>query len=227
MAEYKMTYEELALFVEEAIAKSNGNQSLLQKSKAEILTALTGVFNEEVETNRVEQERLMELWSNIQSERTQALVGKTYVRVYDGVLKFIEAFLTGGLCDTVILVAQGVGSMPTALTASAISSVVFAIRAVIKEAVRLTDDDFCLYLQIVTHFYDKKRFTKSDARTWFPCGRVCNMHTSKWNCRYLLESDECGMSEDVIEKVLEEYCNKGILESTINEREKYYKIKGF
>ena len=76
MAEYKMSYEELQNFIDGAIKNSHGDRDKLLSHKAEILTALTGVFADESVANQREQNQLMELWTNQQNDKSQLLLGK-------------------------------------------------------------------------------------------------------------------------------------------------------
>ncbi len=224
MAEYKMSYDELQKFIDEAINNSYGNKDILSSHKAEILTALTGVFADESIANQKEQNQLMELWTNQQNEKSQLLLGKRYIRIYDGMLAFLEAFLTGGLCDVIFDVALGV-TLPAALTVGAVSSIVTVIVKVFSEAASLEDFDFCLYMQLVTHFYEKKEFSKDDIISWYPSGGICNMHTSKWDCCHLESNDKCSVEEKDIDEILQSLYDKEILNYRHEGDKKIYFIK--
>ena len=222
MAEYKMSYEELQNFIDGAIKNSHGDRDKLISHKAEILTALTGVFADESIANQREQNQLMELWTNQQDDKSQLLLGKRYIRIYDGMLAFLEAFLTGGFCDVILDVALGV-SLPAALTVGAVSSVVSVIVKVLSEAANLEDYDFCLYMQIVTHFYEKKEFSKEDVMLWYPMGNICNMHTSKWSCCHKEPDNKCGVKD--IDEIIQSLYDKGILDYRHESDKKKYFIK--
>lgn len=219
-----MSYDELQNFIDEAINKSYGDKDKLLSHKAEILTALTGVFADESIANQKEQNQLMELWTNQQGEKSQFLLGKRYIRIYDGMLAFLEAFLTGGLCDAILDVALGV-SLPASLTVGAVSSVVTVIVKVFSEAAKLEDFDFCLYMQIVTHFYEKKEFSKDDIMLWYPSGCDCNMHISKWDCCHTEPNDKCGVKEKDIDEIIQSLYDKGILDYRHESDNKMYFIK--
>ncbi|MCM1126796.1 MAG: hypothetical protein NC429_10015 [Lachnospiraceae bacterium] len=224
MAEYKMSYNELQVFIDDAINNTCGDKDKLLAHKAEILTALTGVFADESIANQKEQNQLMELWTNQQGDKSQLLLGKRYIRIYDGMLAFLEAFLTGGLCDVILDLALGV-SFPASLTVGAVSSVVTVMVKVFSEAVSLEDFDFCLYMQIVTHFYEKKEFSKDDILSWYPSGGVCNMHTSKWDCCHRGQNDRCEVVEKDIDDIVQSLYDKGILDYHYSKDKKLYHLK--
>lgn len=96
MAEYKMTYEELEQLVDDSIANTRGNREYLVEYKIEILAALTGSFSDEISSNKKELEQLFDLWANWQNEKSQLLLGTRYIRIHDGMVQFIIAFITGG-----------------------------------------------------------------------------------------------------------------------------------
>ena len=224
MAEYKMSYDELQGFIDEAINNSHGNKDKLLSHKAEILTALTGVFADEPMANQKEQNQLMELWTNQQGEKSKLLLGKRYIRIYDGMLAFLEAFLTGGFCDVVLDMVLGV-PFPAAITVGAVSSVVSVIVKIFSEAASLEDFDFCLYMQAVTHFYEKKEFSMDDIISWYPSGSTCNMHNSKWDCCHVVPNDKCGVNIKDIDDIVKSLYDKGILNCRHEGNKKMYSIK--
>lgn len=220
-----MTYNELQLFVKEAIDMTNGDKEELLQHEAEILTALTGVFSDELVANQKEQEQLIELWSNQQGNKSQLLLGKKHIRIHDGMLEFIKAFLVGGAFELVLEISKGL-CFPSAFPVSTVSSIVLALVQLFRSAATLDDYDFCLYMQVVTHYYEKKRFTKDDVISWYPISGVCNMHTDKWNCKHAGANDICGVTLDDIDWILNSLVEKKILDRKQNENILLYKIKG-
>ena len=81
-------------------------------------------------------------------------------------------------------------------------------------------------MQVVTHYYEKKRFTKDDVISWYPISGVCNMHTDKWNCKHAGANDICGVTLDDIDWILNSLVEKKILDRKQNENILLYKIKG-
>lgn len=77
MAEYQISYEELEKIVDKSIAVTHGNQGELEKHRIEILVALTGVFSEEISSNKKELEELTNLWMNRNEGKSQLLFGKS------------------------------------------------------------------------------------------------------------------------------------------------------
>lgn len=224
MAEYKMSHEELQCFVDEAIKNSAGDKKNMMLHKAEILTALTGVFDDEVVANQREQKQLLELWSNQQDDKSQLMLGKRYIRIYDGMLAFVEAFLTGGLCDAVLSTALLGNTVSGAFTVGAISSVVYAIVKVLKEAVSLEDYDLCLYMQMAAHYNEKEDFVKEEMMQWFPCDDICNQLTRKWTCSHIQSGDKCGVQENDIDDMIESLYDKKILDYRHRDNKKSYFI---
>lgn len=211
MAEYNMTYEEVSEFIEECIQKSE-NITELDKHRAEILAALT-VSEDDVQTSVKET---IELWENQIGTPSELLLGTRYIRIKDSMIAFIQIAFTSGLVDAFI--ANPVDPIKNmALTGAAISGVVFSLISLFTSASHLNDDDFCIYLQAVTHFRAHKEFTLDDLMGWFPQANdnVCNMHNSKWDCEYLDENGLCTiMSENKINDALKSLCEKKLLKKS-------------
>lgn len=226
MAEYKMSYDELQKFVEDAISNSKGDKDKLLSHKSEILTALTGVFSDETMANKKEQDQLMELWTNQEREKSKLLLGKRYIRIHDGMLTFLEAFLTGGAFDIILESNKQNVSLSEAITVGALSTVVLSLVHLFREAAKLEDFDFCLYKQAVANHYEKSEFTEEDIISWYPIDGTCNIHTKKWNCCHLSHVNKCGINIDNIRETISLLEKKGILDFRYENEKKIYKIKG-
>ena len=203
-----MSYEELEHFIDDTINKSGEYKKALSDHKPEILTALTGFFENDSIANQREQQQLIELWQNQSSEKSQFLFRKRYIRISDFMISFLEAFLAGGLCDALIAKDCPISN---ALSVSVVSSMVFAIYHTLKNAATLDDNDFCLYIQLTEKYYEVKEFTKEDVLSWYPKKSICNIEKHKWNCLYYGEDGKCEIESRNIENTIESLVSKGIL----------------
>lgn len=183
MAEYYLSYNEMYLFVEKNLNTSDSN---VVKYKAEILTALTGNFDEKKTSDITE---MVSLWNNQIFQPSELLLGTRYIRVSEVAICFIEAALTSGLIDGLI---QFILGQPLKLEISIVSAIVLSVKKLMSSVCSLDNWDFCIYMQAVTHFREYKKFTKDDLLSWFPeFSTKCNMHNSKWECSYCDENDNC------------------------------------
>lgn len=117
--------------------------------------------------------------------------------------------------------------LAVSLTVGTISPLVIALLNMFVKASNLNDFDFCLYMQAVTHFYEKREFTYDDILDWFqrPNNTSCNMHDSRWQCTHLNDHDECGVLPE-IKNIIRSLYDKGILEYRYKGKTKFYKLKG-
>lgn len=225
MAEYHMTYEEIASIVDKAISETEEKDNLRLYQPA-IMAAITGDYEQ---GNCKEVPEMVALWENMIAEPSQLLLGTRYIRIQGAMIELIKLALTSGFVDTVIssaVVASGVSAASAAVVApgvSAASAVVFALYDIFGKASKLEDDDFCVYLQAVTHFREHTEFTEEELMSWFPHGEHprCNMHNSTWRCDYLGDNDICTIQEEKVQSALKSLKTKGILDQTKGNDGKY------
>lgn len=222
MAEYYITYNEVATLLEQYISETKCNENLI-KYKAEVLAALTGNFERNDLASVYE---MVTLWKNQISRPSELLLGNRYIRVQSVMLGFLEVACTSGLIDAVICsVTQGNFSGFTISVGAGISIAIWQLLNTVK---KLDNWDFCVYMQALTHFYTYKKFTKNELIGWLPSrdNNFCNMHNSEWLCDYLTSNDTCNMIyEDNVDNALESLYLKGILEKSIENREFVFKFK--
>lgn len=217
MAEYNMTYNDLKRFIDRCIEISE-NKMNLSKYKAEILAALT--LNE-ISDNSMETSDAISLWENQLGTPSELLLGTRYIRIKDSMIAFVEAACCSGLIDALLSVDPVTG-----LTVSVIAGVMMSLRNLFTTVSDLDDQDFCVYMQAVTHFKTHKFFTKEELLEWFPhdMNLICNMHNSKWDCDFL-ESDRCSIIvKGGIEKALESLDKKSLLICEHKDKTDYYKF---
>lgn len=226
MAEYQISYEDLEKIVDKSIANTNGNQRELEKHRIDILVALTGIFSEEISSNKKELEELTNLWTNRYEEKSQLLFGTKYIRIHDGMVDFLEAFITGGFFDS-LLVAIAETPRVATLTVGAVSSVVIAIVNIFVKAVELDDFDFCLCLRAMENYHIKKEFTDDDILEWFSNNRnnECSLHDDRWKCTHYEENDKCSILDGKISEVVSSLMDKDILDYKHEGKTKYYTLK--
>lgn len=109
--------------------------------------------------------------------------------VYESIFNLFVLLISGGMC---------------------IGNVIGLIFSLKKNIIKLSEEDFCLYLKIIQHKLDDV-FSYEDVKSCM-FNNECNNHTDIWKCRFLGEEDKCSFSEDKIEKVLALLCSKKIIE---------------
>ena len=219
MSEYKISYKELQEYIEQIICE-NGNEEWLNY-KPEIMTALTGTFSDGVSANKREHEQLLNLWSNIESNKSKFLIDKKYIRIHDSMLIFIEALFTGGMFDAILKYSQDV-PISEVYSIGMASSIVFALINILRGAVELEDDDFCLYLQFVTYYNEMDKFSKEDIKKWFPQNNKCNMKDDRWKCTYCVNS-HCNITDEQIDDMIISLVRKKVIKPVSNDTT-YYKV---
>lgn len=193
MAEYNMTYEEVANFIDEQIMQSD-NADNLKKYRTEILAALTAKNEDGTEKNAIKES--IELWKNQIGTPSELLLGRRYIVIKDILLIFIKMATTSGALDAIINAV--INSDNSMFGISLAAGIGFGLVEIFQAVSELEDYDFCVYMQAVTHFKNHKKFTLDELQEWFPHGDnfKCNMHNDKWDCEHILENDVCGMLEE-------------------------------
>lgn len=216
MAEYHITYEEIAKIVDGAILNAE-KQDNLRLYQPAIMAAITGDFEQD---NRKEIPEMITLWENMIGDQSQLLLGTRYIRIQGTMIELIKLSLTSGFVDAVISYTLG---NPIGLGVSTIFAVVFALYDIWGKASKLEDDDFCVYMQAVSHFHEFTEFTEDDMLGWFPHGErsICNMHNSTWRCDYLGENDICTIDKEKIRNALRSLKSKNILDKEKGDDGKY------
>lgn len=208
MAEYYISYSDLENVLSKFIAKST-NQEFLTEHKSEMLAALTGNFEE---NNSDAVKNLVSFWENQIEEPAQLLVGRKYILMQSVLCDFLEMAITSGAVETMILFFMRSGNVFFPLTGTL--SIAFGLWKVFSSVKELDDDDFCVYMQTMTHYREYKKFTKDDLMLWFPNGNFpkCNMHNSTWNCEFLGRDDTCSMvCANNLDKSIKALIDKGLL----------------
>lgn len=216
VAEYHMTYKEIASIIDEAIGTVE-KQQILRAYQPAIMAAITGDYEQD---NLKEVPEVIALWENLIAEPSQLLLGTRYIRIQGTMIEVIKLALTSGFVDAMIkLMSEG----PVGYSVSLGATVAITLYELFGKASKLEDDDFCIYLQATTHYHQHKAFTEDDLKDWFPHGgnTVCNMHNSTWRCDYLRDDDSCGIDRQKIQDAVKSLMAKGILEREKGDDNKY------
>lgn len=201
-----MSYNDLYRFVNEIINAGDD----IEKYKAELMAALTG--NDDANSDESISD-IVSLWYNQIASPSELLLGTRYIKISDVAICFVEVALASGLLDGIINFIVG---NPVQFGFCTAATIVLALRKFIKAITSLDDCDFCIYMQAVTHYRTHQAFTKKELLDWLPKdGGVCNMHNSKWHCKYLDDNDRC----NIISKCCVEYALKSLLEKKILKEE--------
>lgn len=212
MAEFYMTYDEIFSFIDQIIRDNSELQSL-QEYQPEIMASVMRSYDI---SNHKEATDSVDFWKNMISNPTQLRVGTYYIRVQGAMLEFIKIALCSGLVDAII--SSSIQATTLQLTVATTSQIVVALSSLFGCVSKLEDDDFCVFMQAVTHFREHKPFTEEELINWFPKSEkpVCNMHNSTWRCDFILDKDTCGMTPSQIKEALKSLQGKGILKSKKN-----------
>ncbi len=223
MAEYYISYKELENLLDQYIAEAADGTQLIEH-KAEILSALTGDYEQE---NWDSAKEMISLWENQINTPSQLLLGSRYIRVQQIMLNFLKVACVSGLIDALIVyISQG---NFTGFTVSVGSGIAVALWELFTTVKKLDDWDFCGYMQATTHFREYNEFTIEDLKSWFPDAErpICNMHNNTWDCDYLEEAtDICKMlQKQALEKALKSLYDKGLLMAKKDARKYVFKFK--
>lgn len=220
MAEYSLTYYELAELVNQYITMSESRDNL-ENYRPAILAALTGSHEE----NSIQAvQATTSLWERQLQPPSQLLLGTKYVPIQQNMLEFLKEILVSGLLDGIIQKKEH-----TELGISVMAAVAFVLYKLFKSVKELDDWDFCIYMQAVCHYKTHKKFTIGELKSWMPHGEplTCNMHNDKWDCSYLTDEDTCTvLNQENLKKSLVSLYNKGILISTGTNDEYTFKFPG-
>lgn len=200
-AEYYMSYEQLnEMFTQlrSSIEEEyKGEKEFLDKNLSIILAALTS--REDTRQKRAYKENY-ELWENIISNPSQGALDHIKVTLQGKVLGTVYLMCSVGFFYEMGQVFSAPITPETAIPlAVSAAGTVGALVAFLQVVNTLEDDDFCIYMQALTHFRKHKKFSVDEMLEWFPHGdnRVCNMHNSDWQCDYWdRETDLCNMCWD-------------------------------
>jgi hypothetical protein len=208
MAVYEVTRAYLGKFVDDQIEKN----PKLKDYRDELLDILcSNTSNQDFMANDLDND---DKWPFEDKEPTQLYVrdSKYHIRIKDVAVDFFEMVFSGALFDSVYIMFSGCKNEQIA-TFEITKDIIWFISRLIREyVVKLDNTEFCIYLQVITHFSEHREFTVSDLIGWLPtCGTECNMHTDKWVCSRF-ENGMCYFQEDSIEQVLERMVKKNIFE---------------
>ena len=219
MAEYQMTYEEIASIVEEAIEEAENHENL-RAYQPIIMAAITGDY----EMNNLEETtEMVDLWKNMIAEPSQFFLGGRYIRISEIMIEIIRKALTSGFVGTLIDVYTGENPLRSSVELAA--KIASALWDAFRKASRLEGDEHCIYLQAMAHYHQHKAFTEDDLMDWFPHGEnaACNIHNPALSlqCDRQQNGDFCGMDRQKIHAALESLVSKGILEPKKDDNNKY------
>lgn len=203
------TPEELQLILEKEFSLSN--------EKARVAAAVF-VYEQNQEQN---QEQLEEdtLWflkgnqpeyqSRIFSTRYTISFTKTMLDVLDELL--VPCVLT--LC--------GAGEF------AVLSEILYSIKALVKNARRINDNECCVYFQILQHLktHSGRWFSVEQAMPNIGESRECINLDKNWKCKFRSHEDneKCQIQLSDVKNILDTFCKDGVME--YNEAGTLYKFK--
>ena len=226
MSEYNMSYEELKDFIDKLMHQSDSS-SHLEKYQAAILAALTAKDDVTV-NNEVAVKEAVELWENQLGTPSALLLGTRYIVIKDSLLQFLQIAVTSGALEAMLQFILNPENSQTVMSLSEGVNVVQGLISIFKNASKLENHDFCVYLQVIANSCRYKNFTLENMQEWFPHGdnNQCNMNPKKWTCDYLLEDGSCNMIKgNNIEAALASLVRKNVLQCQNKEPQKVYTFK--
>lgn len=158
-------------------------------------------------------------WPYEKKEPTQLYVrdSRYHIRIKDLVVDFFENIFSGFLLEPMLAwfgIVSGTGVAVVGIT----SSFLFFLKRIVKEyIVKLDSNEFCLYLQVITHLKEHDEFSLEDIESWLPepMGSACNMPTEKWSCPKRIQGI-CQLDKSQVENVLQKMVSKNIIDYSEN-----------
>lgn len=205
MGYYAVDREYISGFLDETIPENSKFKSL----KEDIINI---VFLDVNVSSELHKDYTNGFWTNESQDPSQLYLKdkKYHIRVKDLVLDFFKRVISGELL--------GVFSdmySEYQLEANVFKAAIFGIEEIVylkhllkDYIVKLDDKEYCLYLQLVTHFMEHKNFSLEDIKQWLPRD-TCNMHT-KWNC-YYCDNNKCKITDKQISDSIKQMISKHIL----------------
>lgn len=154
-------------------------------------------------------------WSDESDEPSQLYLRDTrrHIRIKDLVVDFFGRVMSGELLNSFSNLFSEFNQ--------GVNAVIFGINGILylnhllKDYIVKLDDDieYCIYLQLITHYMEHKNFSLEDIHQWLP-REICNMHT-KWNC-CKNKNDECIITNNDISQAINNMVEKHILSSENN-----------
>ena len=191
-ADYDMCYYDLIMLIDDFFPDGGLNEN----QKNLLLSALVGNYDPLDAQAIPKAFSIQTFWEEQTDKSAQAIVMKKNYITINGRLLFLLSVIGSGVMTLVLdQCSSGVplNGVFIAGAAAASANCVVALYSWLKSIEKLEDDDFCVYMQALTHFHQYKEFSMQDLISWFPeCGKVCNMHNSKWDCDFLCKkTDNC------------------------------------
>lgn len=134
---------------------------------------------------------------------------KRHIRVKDLAVDFIKRVFSGELLSA-IAELFGDNNSTNIFTAAlfGIETIVYIKHLVKDYIVKLNNNEYCIYLKLVTHYFEHKTFSLSDVNDMFKNDK-CDMHT-KWDCEFF-ESEICKITDEQISNSINSMVERKIL----------------
>ncbi len=212
MGYYAVDIEYLNKFLEETIPKNSKFKSM----KEDIINI---VFLDVDVSSNLHKGYTNGYWSNESKDPSQLYLKdkKYHIRVKDLVLDFFKHIISGELLQAISeLYSESQTEVNVFKAATCGIEVIVYIKHLLKDyIVKLDDKEYCIYLQLVTHFMEHKEFSIGDIKRWLP-DQKCNMHT-KWNCPYRI-NDKCEIADEQIFDIIQQMVKRNILSPVSNDK---------
>ena len=160
------------------------------------------------------------LWSNENTEPSQYYFkdSRYHVRAKDTVIDFFNLIIKGIILDVVYTMFTQKPLDEKSLAKDSIGFILFIKRLLKQYVVKLDDDEYCVYIKLVSHFLEHSSFDVSDVKGYFTSGK-CNLHT-KWKCHFF-ENETCTINDDDIDRIMKKLESKNVIEPVIGTDTRY------
>lgn len=136
-------------------------------------------------------------------------------------ISFSQAMLDvlDDLTVPIILVVCGAGEW------AVLERVLQAIKALVKNARRIKDNECCVYFQILQYLkkHSSKWFSVENATPKSGNEPVCFHLDKKWQCKFRPDGQNCNIQPDDVKDILKKFCDDNVMEP--NEERTLYKFK--
>lgn len=228
---YDLTYEDITSFIQEVI-KNNIDLNNWSQENTDVAAVLESIFYIR-DTDIIGKEFVSDKdgYYGVGSKASLYRIdSKQHICVKSMVLDFIKIFFSPEVWHTIkAIYCKFKNIADENFKVEDIYIIITNLKkAIVNNIVKLTDENFCLYLQMVTHFKEHAPVSIEEMIEWLPDFEAgCCWDATDWECRYCVSS-KCTLKgkenyAELVKQQLEKMTADKLLLSVLN-KDGIYKI---